>query len=127
MPCSDGGPCYQDDPETIQKLRNTKARLDWVTRAACDMRTVLRRNNLERELTTESRGWIVEHDAEDARRVEAETKAKIRQATKRRALAKLSDEERVLLGLDGSDKARKMLKAGALDKLNLDERRSLGL
>ena len=127
MPCSDGGPCYQDDPETIQRLRDTKARLDWVTRAACDMRTILRRNNLEQHLTAESRRWITEHDAEDARRIEVETKARIRQATKRRALAKLSDEEKVLLGLDGSDKAGKILKAGALNKLNLDERRVLGL
>ena len=39
------------------------------TRAACDMRTILRHHGLEMELTVETRQWIKIHDAADARRI----------------------------------------------------------
>ena len=83
-----------DDGASILKREADKA-----TRAACDMRTILRRNNLEGELTKETRGWIRQHDAEDAKRIAEENAKGIRQRTKQNALDKLTLEERRVLGL----------------------------
>jgi len=69
------------------------------TRAACDMRTILRRHEMEKELTVETRKWIAQHDAEDAKRIEKENAAGIRQRVKQQALDKLTLEERRVLGL----------------------------
>jgi hypothetical protein len=74
---------------------------DRATRAACDMRTIIRKfaPKLEAELTPETRKWIHKHDIEDARRIAEETAARIRDNTRLRALEKLSLEERRVLGL----------------------------
>jgi hypothetical protein len=69
------------------------------TRAACDMRTILRRNKLEKELTVETRQWIAKHDAEDAKRIAEENASGLRERVKQQALDKLSLEERRVLGL----------------------------
>lgn len=69
------------------------------TRAACDMRTILRRNNLEKELTVETRAWIAKHDAADAKRIAEENAAGIREKVRLAALDKLTLEERRVLGL----------------------------
>lgn len=69
------------------------------TRAACDMRTILRRAGLECELTTETRSWIAKHDEADAKRIQEENQQKIRENTRLKALAKLTLEERRVLGL----------------------------
>jgi hypothetical protein len=94
MPCR----CEED----YEAPRVTQARLDAAdkaTRAACDMRTIIRRHNLEGELTGETRKWIAKHDAEDAARIKAENAAGIRQAARQRGLDKLTLEERRALGL----------------------------
>jgi hypothetical protein len=72
---------------------------DAATRAACDMRTILRRNDLEDDLTQETRYWIRMHDAADAKRIAEETASGLRQSVKQKALDKLSLEERRVLGL----------------------------
>jgi hypothetical protein len=93
MPCRDDYPVGScEDPGLRQSA-------DQATRAACDMRTILRRHNLEHELCTETRKWIAKHDEADRIRIEAENAAGIREATKRRGLAKLSIDERRALGL----------------------------
>lgn len=92
MPCRSD---YQDCGEDPGLRRE----LDRVTRAACDMRTILRRHGLERELTVEARKWIAQHDAEDAKRIAQENAEGIRQRVKQQALDKLSLEERRVLGL----------------------------
>lgn len=93
MPCSDGSrACYEENPE----LRRSA---DASTRAACDMRTILRRANLEHMLTVETRKWIAKHDAADAKRIAEENAAGIRQRVKQQALDKLTLEERRVLGL----------------------------
>jgi hypothetical protein len=76
-----------------------KRAADAATRAACDMRTILRREGLEDELTAETRQWIKQHDAEDAARIAQETAIGLRAKTRRSALSKLSLEERRVLGL----------------------------
>jgi len=88
MPCRCEGP-YEERFDAADKA----------TRAACDMRTILRRHGLEQELTRETRAWIKKHDDEDARRIAAENAAGIRQRVKQQALDKLSLEERRVLGL----------------------------
>ena len=89
MPC-DSGPCGPQVDKSVA---------DRATRAACDMRTILRRHGLEDELCVETRGWIMEHDRLDAERIEREE----------------------------ADGRRRAMRAQALDKLSLDERRVLGL
>lgn len=89
-------PCRCEEPY------ETPARIDAAdkaTRAACDMRTVLRRHKLEYALTQETRKWIAKHDKEDAERIAKENAEGIRQQIKQRALDKLTLEERRVLEL----------------------------
>ena len=89
MPCESGPTCGD----------NYKPEADAATRAACDLRTVLRQRGSEYDLTPETRLWIAQHDKEDAARIEAEIKADTRRKAKQAALDKLSLEERRLLGI----------------------------
>lgn len=92
MPCGCDG--YKEaDAQERQELANL------ATRAACDMRTILRRHNLLKELTLETRRWIARHDKEDADRIAIENAAGIREEARKRGLRKLSLEERRALGL----------------------------
>jgi hypothetical protein len=101
-------PCQSDFEETAADRRlsnseccvqNLRLIANEATRAACDMRTILRRHGLENELTIESRNWIKEHDAQDAIRIARETASGSRERTKQIALDKLTLEERRSLGL----------------------------
>jgi len=85
---------YEDSIEV--RMRND---LDQVTRAACDMRTILRRHKLEGELCLETIGWIKRHDKADAERIEREREAGERERARRAALDKLTMDERRMLGL----------------------------
>lgn len=91
MPCRDDVDWGSD--------QGYKRRLDMVTRAACDMRTILRRHELEGELCQETRDWIVEHDQADAARLQQAAEQKAREDAKQRGIAKLTLEERRALGL----------------------------
>lgn len=99
MPCqsdwseSDIRNSYQSDINALKK------EADAATRAACDMRTILRRVGLQFELTHETQEWIKKHDAADAARIAKETASGLREQTKRNALNKLTLEERRVLGL----------------------------
>lgn len=92
-------PCRDDYPPTCNEDPGLRESANASTRAACDMRTILRRHGLERDLTVETRQWIKKHDAEDAARIAQENAAGIRQRVKQQALDKLSLEERRVLGL----------------------------
>lgn len=91
MPCQ----CDYDGDD----VRRMKELADAATRAACDMRTILRRVKLEHELTRETRDWIKQHDEEDAARIADEKASGIRESKRLKALAKLNLEERRVLGL----------------------------
>mgnify|MGYP001589901379 CR=1 FL=1 len=91
-------PCSCEGAET-QQIDDLTRNLNQATRAACDLRTILRRGGTEEDLAPETRAWIAQHDDWDRRRIAQE---------------KASGE-------------RKKARAAALDKLNLDERRILGL
>jgi hypothetical protein len=91
-------PCQCDQPDVDSS---------WVeeahaaTRAACDLRTTLRRHApyLLKELTRETKGWIIRHDKEDAERIAEENASGVRERTRLKALDKLTLEERRVLGL----------------------------
>jgi hypothetical protein len=65
----------------------------------CDLAIVLRRGGTEHDLATETKAWIQQHDEWDQKQVRAEREAMEREANRRRALEKLSPEERKALGL----------------------------
>ena len=92
MPCM----CEGADREESAIVRK---KADAATRAACDLRTILRRGGTESDLCEETRRWISQHDDWDRRRIEQENAAGIRQRTKEQALAKLTLDERRVLGL----------------------------
>lgn len=95
-------PCYdsRNSPEyAASQDQEYRERLDAATRAACDLRTILRRGGKELDLTRETQQWIAEHDVWDARRIAQEQANGVREKTKRDALAKLTLDERRVLGL----------------------------
>lgn len=93
MPCGDINEYLRSD---IDQLEIAVQR---ATRAACDMRTIIRRHGLEREVCDETRIWIEAHDAEDARRIAEEQADGRRKRMRRQALKKLNLDERRVLGL----------------------------
>lgn len=98
MPCYDGREDSCSSRETCDcEPFKTDARL--ATRAACDMRTILRRAGLETLLTVDTRRWIAAHDLEDKLRIREENENGIRDKTRQRALNKLNLDERRVLGL----------------------------
>lgn len=90
-------PCQYYSPE--HEKRTLQQDLNILTRVSCDMRTIIRRHNLQKELTQETIRWIKQHDKEDEKRIREETENGIREKTKREALKKLTLEERRALGL----------------------------
>jgi hypothetical protein len=92
MPCSSEG--YPDN-----RLDDCSRELNEATRAACDLRTILRRGGTEEDLCAETRRWIAKHDDWDHRRIKEEERRGERQRVKQNALAKLTMDERRVLGL----------------------------
>jgi len=89
-------PC-QSDP--FDGLHEAHQEATAATRAACDLRTILRRGGKEIDLTAETLAWIAKHDKADKERIKEEEENGIRERTKRRALDKLTLDERRVLGL----------------------------
>ena len=92
-------PCRCDYMETPNEDQGLRREVDKATRAACDMRTILRRHNLLGELTQETLKWVHQHDKEDEKRIAEENAKGIREAARKRGLDKLTLEERRALGL----------------------------
>ena len=92
MPCSCEGYEEDDRRREVQKLHT-------VTKAACDMRTILRKHHLEDELAPGTRHWIAKHDAWDERRIAEEAASGKRAEAKQKALDKLTVDDRRVLGL----------------------------
>jgi hypothetical protein len=76
-----------------------KPAADAATRAACDLRTILRRGGTEADLCVSTREWIAQHDKEDAERKRVEERTNERERRRRAALDKLTLDERRVLGL----------------------------
>ena len=106
MPCSDGGPrpIYQDSYDNSRELAELRAKLDLVTRVACEYCTQLEASNAP--IPEYAKAWWHLHKIDDARK--AAYKAKLdearrveaeREELKRATIAKLTPEERAALGL----------------------------
>jgi hypothetical protein len=90
MPCLDPGPSY-NDIERAQRER------DIITRLACDRcREIEARGGVVPAWALE---WWQQHKQADALRQRTERKARQDMATRQRAIAKLTPEERAELGV----------------------------
>lgn len=103
MPCKD--PDYNEDQAIRAENEFVVAKLNKVTELLCWVMTTLdpltKRNitNMKTPNSANLRVWWEKHQEADRLRIEKET-LKLRQATlKQQALAKLTKEERKLLGL----------------------------
>ena len=71
-------PCRTDDCEDTSpahRAEHFRRTSDAATRAACEMRKVLRDNNLIGSLSAETQGWVKKHDREDAKREQQRQRA----------------------------------------------------
>lgn len=95
MPCTDG-------PRDSGRYNDEELRR--VTRAACDLLQRLRLEGswpglIPSGLSPETVRWVKQHDLEDKRRVEDALRASRIQEAREAVVAKLSPEERRLLGI----------------------------
>jgi len=102
MPCQSYDSSWDSGDDDRRKIRELKKQADMLARIACKALTELEANEIEDMLLLrddEVRVWWQKHKEDDAREqarlAEIERKARI----KEEALAKLSSEERELLGL----------------------------
>ena len=85
-------PCYDprsNECRTIEvpvRMPEDIDALNKYARICCDMRTILRREGLEKELTTETREWIKEHDKFDEERIKKENEEGERERVRINAL-----------------------------------------
>ena len=100
MPCQSYGPDESNYSHSFTNGGHEYIKIaDAATRAACDLRTILRRGGKESDLTEETKAWIKQHDELDAKRVAIENECGLREKTRQTGLAKLTLDERRALGL----------------------------
>lgn len=87
-------PC-QSDYDTSDILQEANE----ATRAACDLRTILRRGGKESDLCQETKNWIAKHDKADAARRALKKSVEEHERQRSRVLSKLSLDDRHILGL----------------------------
>lgn len=88
MPCSSDG--YPDDRDD---------KLNAATRAACELREALIRGWSLADLSIETRGWVAKHDMEDRIRERRDAVKNTEERIRKKALDKLTMDERRALGL----------------------------
>lgn len=100
MPCNDGGPA---DASLIsyEEQHRTRKRLDAATAAACEACGRLDDLGYIGKLSKKTRKWYINHKQVDAERKAEEARKRGIKATRKKALAKLTPEERKALGLNG--------------------------
>jgi hypothetical protein len=92
-------PCYDERTSREYIERETHEKIDRLTRVCCELAGLVIRAGRISEISEEAGGWIRDHLAWDERRKRAEAEAKAKADIRRRALEKLTPEERVALGL----------------------------
>lgn len=98
-------PCYDERSSADWKWTNWKwtnewkPRLDAATRAACEAMTALENEHITGVVSPESQAWWEAHKEQDRRRLRREREEAERKEAKERARAKLTKQERKLLGL----------------------------
>lgn len=100
MPCTDGGPTYEQTQEP-KRLRAALCAVLSVLEAQQDIRLALNEADWEEAGVTKAwvLGWWEEHKQEDAKRKAREVALKEQEAKKQLALAKLTPDERRILRL----------------------------
>jgi hypothetical protein len=101
MPCQSYDSSW-DDGSDARKIRELKKQADMLARIACKALTELENNKIEDLLLLrddEVRVWWAQHKEDDRKAREAREIKERRAAMKKAALAKLSEEEKSLLGL----------------------------
>lgn len=124
MPCRDYQSDSYSDPEDSWQFRELKARADMLARIACKAMTELENNSIEDLLLLkddEVRTWWAAHKEADRKAREKEERKKQHLKLRRSALKKLSNEEKIALGLKKLSKEdeTEMLQDALADALGL--------
>ena len=102
MPCQSYDSSWDVGDDDRRKIRELKKQADMLARIACKALTELENNKIEDMLLLrddEVRVWWKKHKEDDAREQARVLEAERKKRVKEEALAKLSSEERELLGL----------------------------
>jgi len=132
MPCQSYDNTWDSHDSDREKIRELKKQADLLARIACKALTELENNKIEDVLLLrddEVRAWWKKHKEDDAREQARLAEIERKKRVKEEALAKLSHEERELLGLGpkaAPTKVRKKLSSstsvidleGLLEKVN---------
>ena len=105
MPCRDYESDSYSSPTDSWQYRDLKERADKLARIACKAMTELENNRIEDLLLLrddEVREWWAKHKEADRKAREKEQRKQERLRLRRAALRKLSEEEKVALGLKKS-------------------------
>ena len=110
MPCQSYDNSW-DDGSDQRKIRELKKQADMLARIACKALTELEKNEIEDMLLLrddEVRLWWKKHKEDDAREQARLAEIERKKRVKEEALARLSDEEKELLGLKKPDPKKKV-------------------
>jgi len=102
MPCQSYDSSWDRHDDDRDKIRELKKQADMLARIACKALSELEENKIEDMLLLrddEVREWWQKHKEDDRKAREAREARERRAAKKSAALAKLSEEEKELLGL----------------------------
>ena len=105
MPCRDYESDSYSSPTDSWQYRDLKERADMLARIACKAMTELENNRIEDLLLLrddEVREWWAKHKEADRKAREKEQRKQERIRLRRAALRKLSEEEKIALGLKKS-------------------------
>jgi len=118
MPCQSYDSSWDSGNDDRRKIRELKKQADMLARIACKALTELEANKIEDMLLLrddEVRVWWKKHKEDDAREQARLAEIERKKRIKEEALAKLSSEERELLGLApkvAQTKVRKKVSSG---------------
>jgi hypothetical protein len=102
MPCQSYDSSWDSGDDDRVKIRELKKQADMLARIACKALQELENNEIEDMLLLkddEVRTWWMKHKEDDRKAKEAREARERREAKKAAALAKLSEEDKVLLGI----------------------------
>ena len=120
MPCQSYDNSWDRNSDDRDKIRELKKQADMLARIACKALQELENNKIEDMLLLkddEVRTWWMKHKEDDRRAKEAREAKERREAKKAAALAKLSEEEKELLGIAKPKRAKSVF----VPQYNYDE------
>ena len=114
MPCQSYNDDWRSEATNERKIKELKKQADMLARIACKALTELEENGVEDLLLLkddEVRTWWKKHKEDDAREQARLAEIERKERVKQEALAKLSDEERKLLGISVDKRSGKLRKS----------------